>query len=174
MDLRALGMMSGTSLDGIDVAVLRTDGHRVREFGPWRSIPYRAALRAALFESLGGGGDLDPLTRELTEAHAAAANNLLEDTGLISSDIDIIGFHGQTILHRPGEGRTVQIGDGADLAARTGIDVVSDFRSADVAAGGQGAPLAPLYHAALAAGLPRPARRAQHRWHRQRHLSRHR
>ena len=156
MDLRALGMMSGTSLDGIDVAILRTDGHRVREFGPWRSLPYGAALRAALFESLGGGGGLDPLTRELTEAHATAANNLLEDEGLTSSDIDIIGFHGQTILHRPNEGRTVQIGDGADLAARTGIDVVSDFRSADVAAGGQGAPLAPLYHAALAADLPRP------------------
>ena len=156
MDLWALGMMSGTSLDGIDVAILRTDGYRVHEFGPWRSSPFDGALRAALQVCQGGGVDLDDVTRDLTEAHAIEANKLLKSKGLTSSNINIIGFHGQTILHRPAEGRTVQIGDGAALAARTGIDVVSDFRSADVAAGGQGAPLAPLYHEALALDLPRP------------------
>ncbi len=156
LDLCALGMMSGTSLDGIDVAILHTDGHRVLGFGPWRSAPFDAALRAGLHESLDGGGDLDGLARDLTEAHAIEVTTLLEDEKLTHSDINIIGFHGQTILHRPAAGVTVQLGDGALLAARTGIDVVSDFRSADVAAGGQGAPLAPLYHAALAADLPRP------------------
>jgi anhydro-N-acetylmuramic acid kinase len=70
--------------------------------------------------------------------------------------VDIIGFHGQTILHEPERGRTWQIGDGPLLAGLTGIDVVNDFRSADVAAGGQGAPFVPLFHAALAAALPRP------------------
>ena len=156
MDLRALGMMSGTSLDGIDAAILRTDGHRVAEFGPWRSVPYGDDLRASLRRCLGGRGDLVAAAGALTDEHASVANELLEEEGITHPDIDIIGFHGQTVLHRPSEGRTVQIGDGAGLAAATGIDVVSDFRSADVAAGGQGAPLAPLYHAALAGDLQRP------------------
>jgi anhydro-N-acetylmuramic acid kinase len=156
VDLCALGMMSGTSLDGIDAAILRTDGHRAGAFGPWRSAPYGADMHAALRASLGGASDLDRVARDITQAHVDIVHSILEDEGLTSSNIDVIGFHGQTILHRPAERLTVQIGDGADLAARTGIDVVCDFRSADVAAGGQGAPLAPLYHAALAADLPRP------------------
>ena len=160
MELCALGMMSGTSLDGIDAAILRTDGQRISGFGPWRSTPYRAtlreALRAASKASLGGATGLGGLARDVTAAHASVVNDLLKEEGLTSSEIDIIGFHGQTILHRPAEGRTVQIGEGAALAAGTRIDVVCDFRSADMAAGGQGAPLAPLYHAARAADLPRP------------------
>ena len=156
MDLCALGMMSGTSLDGIDAAIIRTDGHHVTGFGPWRSSPYTAALRAALGECLGNREGLEGVARDLTKAHAICVDGLLKVEGISRSDIDVIGFHGQTILHRPAEGLTVQIGDGAALASRTGIDVVSDFRSADVAAGGQGAPLAPLYHAARAADLPRP------------------
>ena len=156
MELCALGMMSGTSLDGIDAAILRTDGHRLSGFGPWRTTPYAADLRAALREGLGAAAGLDGLARALTDAHARTVDLLLKENSITASEIDVIGFHGQTVLHRPAEGRTVQIGDGAYLAARTGIDVVCDFRSADVAAGGQGAPLAPLYHDARAAGLPRP------------------
>src|SRR5206468_1601930 len=84
-----------------------------------------------------------------TEAHAAAVFALLEKAKLQPSDLALIGYHGQTILHRPRQHWTWQIGDGAELARRTGIDVVNDFRSADVKAGGEGAPLVPLYHAAL-------------------------
>ncbi len=108
---------------------------------------------------LGGRGGEEKITaigEHLTKIHAEIIDKLLEKSRLTSCDIDIIGFHGHTILHRPEIRQTWQIGDGALLAALAGIDVVDDFRSADVAAGGQGAPLAPLYHAALAAPLPKP------------------
>ena len=156
MELCALGMMSGTSLDGIDAAIVRTDGHRLSGFGPWRTTPYTAGLRAALRNGLGAATAPDGLEKALTDAHAAAVEDLLQENNITASEINVIGFHGQTILHRPAEARTVQIGDGAYLAARTGIDVVCDFRSADVAAGGQGAPFSPLFHAARAADLVHP------------------
>jgi anhydro-N-acetylmuramic acid kinase len=152
----ALGLMSGTSLDGIDVALLRTDGTDAIEPGPAETYPYDSGLRERIRGVLGGIGPVAEVERALTLAHGAAIERFLRDHRLWASDIDLIGFHGHTILHRPVEGRTWQIGDGDLLAASTGIDVVNDFRSVDVAAGGQGAPLAPLYHAALAAGLPRP------------------
>ncbi|HUC61005.1 MAG TPA: anhydro-N-acetylmuramic acid kinase [Alphaproteobacteria bacterium] len=153
---RAIGLMSGTSLDGIDVALLRSDGEASIEPGPAATYPYDAALGARLRGVLGGTGPVAEVEREVTLAHADAVARFLETHGIERASIDLVGFHGHTILHRPAEGRTWQIGDGALLAARTGIDVVSDFRSADVAAGGQGAPLAPLYHAALAAALEKP------------------
>jgi len=96
------------------------------------------------------------LDRDLALAHAAVVAPLLEKAGIAAQDVDLIGFHGHTILHRPAAGITRQLGDGGLLARTVGIPVVSQFRSADVAAGGQGAPLAPLYHAALAADLPKP------------------
>jgi anhydro-N-acetylmuramic acid kinase len=102
---------------------------------------------------LGGVGPVAEVEREVTEAHADAVARLVAEHGVAAA---VIGFHGHTILHRPAERRTWQIGDGALLARRTGIDVVCDFRSADVAAGGEGAPLVPLFHAALAAGLAKP------------------
>jgi anhydro-N-acetylmuramic acid kinase len=154
--LLALGLMSGTSCDGIDAALVETDGRAEISCGPWSSESYDAAFRSRLRGVLGGRGEVTAVERELTERHARAVQALLAGNGVAPAQVDVIGFHGQTILHAPERRRTWQIGDGALLASITGIDVVNDFRSADVAAGGQGAPFAPLYHAALAARLPRP------------------
>src|SRR5690348_14633406 len=151
---RAIGLMSGTSLDGIDAAYVTTDGRTHVETGPWLTIPYPESLRARLRGVLGGIGPVADVERAVTEAHAAAVAELRHQHDL--GPTDVIGFHGHTILHRPNEGRTWQIGDGALLSAGTGVDVVCDFRTADVTAGGEGAPLAPLFHAALAEELERP------------------
>lgn len=151
--------MSGTSLDGIDAALLRTDGAAIAAFGPALTLPYDPALREAIRALLNKGGhEAAAVARQLTLAHAGAVAALLDRAGLAAKDVAWLGFHGQTILHRPDEARTWQIGDGALLARLTRIPTVADFRSADVAMGGQGAPLVPLYHAALArhAGLPPP------------------
>ena len=148
--VRALGLMSGTSLDGVDAAILDTDGESVVAPGPWLSRPYEPELRACIRGVLGGRGEVAAVARALTVAHAEAVEALLASAGLDRGAVGLVGFHGQTILHEPAAGRTLQIGDGALLAARTGIPVIDDFRSADVAAGGEGAPLAPLFHAALA------------------------
>lgn len=152
----ALGLMSGTSLDGIDAALIETDGERVAAFGPALTVPYDDGLRERLRAVLGGAGPVAAVERALTEAHAAVVRRLLDEHGVSRRSVAAIGFHGHTILHRPREARTWQIGDGALLARSTGIDVVCDFRSNDVAAGGEGAPFAPLYHAALARDLERP------------------
>lgn len=159
----ALGLMSGTSLDGVDAAIIHSDGECVKRLGPWRTTAYPAGLREMLAASIGIASRHDPgdaiprlvqgAERTMTEFHARIINELLEENSINRENIDIIGFHGQTILHRPEARRTWQIGDGPLLARLAGIDVVSDFRSADVRAGGQGAPLAPLYHRALA-GAP--------------------
>lgn len=154
--LTALGLMSGTSLDGVDAALLVTDGETVRDVGPALTLPYPDDLRGRLRAVLGGVGEVAAVEREVSVLHAAAVAALLERAGLGPGAVDVIGFHGHTILHRPGEGRTWQIGDGALLARLTGVAVVNDFRSADVANGGEGAPLVPVFHASLAADLPRP------------------
>jgi anhydro-N-acetylmuramic acid kinase len=154
--LLALGLMSGTSCDGVDAALVETDGRAAIACGSWLSEPYDAAFHDRLRSVLGGRGDIAAVERELTEKHAHAVRDLLARQNIAPSNVDVVGFHGQTILHEPERGRTWQIGDGALLAGLTGIDVVNDFRSADVAAGGQGAPFVPLFHAALAASLPRP------------------
>lgn len=148
--------MSGTSLDGIDAAIIETDGATVAAFGPTLTVPYDPAMRKALRGVLGGQGPIEDVERDITLAHADVVKRLLHDNELRAADINVIGFHGHTVLHRPREGRTWQIGDGELLAAKTGIDVVTDFRFADVAAGGEGAPLAPLYHQALCEKLERP------------------
>jgi anhydro-N-acetylmuramic acid kinase len=160
----AIGLMSGTSMDGIDVALLRTDGDRVVEHGPSAYFPYDAALRAKwqkalvtakqITERAQRPDDLGEAEEALTLCHAAAVNSFLRKEGLVPSDIDVIGFHGQTVLHRPDDALTVQIGDGALLARETGIDVVYDMRANDMLHGGQGAPLIPAYHAALSSNLP--------------------
>jgi anhydro-N-acetylmuramic acid kinase len=152
----ALGLMSGTSLDGVDAALLRTDGEQVSGVGAFLTVPYEPSFRERLRATLGGVGDVEAVARELTTIHARVVEALLRQAGCRASDIGVIGFHGHTIFHAPEAGRTWQIGDGALLARETGIDVVSDFRSADVEAGGQGAPLASLYHWALARALERP------------------
>lgn len=158
-----LGMMSGTSLDGVDAALVETDGERLGACGRVLTLPVpprlRATLRAIMEEAAALVPD-DPAVRAaeaaLTSLHADAVRALLARDGVTAADIAAIGFHGQTVLHRPEARRTWQIGDGPGLAAATGIAVVHDFRSADVAAGGQGAPFVPLFHAALLAGGERP------------------
>ncbi len=163
--LRAIGLMSGTSLDGVDVALIRTDGERVAGFGPSGYRPYaeseRAVLRqalavaTALSERTARPGVLADAEQVVTRAHAEAVGAFLRDNGLAAREIDIVGFHGQTVLHRPQRRLTVQIGGAAALAKTIGIPVMHDFRAADVAAGGQGAPLVPVYHRALARSLER-------------------
>ncbi len=150
---QAIGLMSGTSLDGIDVAVVATDGRDRVEPGPALTVPYSPEMRECLRGVLGGKGPVAEVERALTAAHAEVVARLVAEHGVVA---DTIGFHGHTIMHRPEERRTWQIGDGALLARLTGIDVVCDFRADDVAAGGQGAPLVPLFHAALAARLDKP------------------
>jgi anhydro-N-acetylmuramic acid kinase len=156
---RAIGLMSGTSMDGVDVAAIETDGERVSWTGPSVTAPYSPALRARLDRAVrdpAAADDLAALAWELTDAHAAAVEAFLPALTAARRRVDFVGFHGHTLFHRPAEHRTCQIGDGQRLADRLGIDVVYDFRSADVAAGGQGAPLAPVYHQALAATLAKP------------------
>ncbi len=160
----AVGLMTGTVLDGnIDVALLRTDGETVDSFGPYTLTPYPQAIRTLLEATLAAArqwnfdGPEPAIFAEaedaLTRAQSAAVLGLVAEAGLTPADIGIIGFHGQSVLHRapqPGRiGATRQLGDGRLMRELTGIRVAYDFRSADVRAGGQGAPLAALYHQAL-------------------------
>ena len=150
----SLGLMSGTSLDGVDAALLRTDGETAGSAGEALTMPYPDELRRAIRAVLGGHGPVEEVERDLTLFHAKVAESLLEKAG--RPEVAVVGFHGHTILHQPDKRRTWQIGDGPLLAERLGIPVVNDFRSADVAAGGHGAPLMPAFHAALATGAERP------------------
>lgn len=146
---RAVGLMSGTSLDGVDAALIETDGRgsiAPIEFG---FMPYDDDLRARIRTAFGArkmNGDIKALERDVTLFHADLTQQLLAD----HSDVDVIGFHGQTLTHDPARKFTWQIGDGALLARETGVCVVNNFRENDVAQGGQGAPLIPLYHSAIA------------------------
>lgn len=155
-----IGLMSGTSLDGIDAALIRTDGENILAHLGFVSLPYADDVRGALRACFGLRADIDGRVahaeRVMTLAHADAVRALLTQTGFAAADIDLIGFHGQTIMHDPAAGFTWQIGDGALLAAEMGIDVVNDFRTNDVKNGGQGAPLIPLYHRALAQSVGVP------------------
>jgi anhydro-N-acetylmuramic acid kinase len=155
----ALGLMSGTSMDGIDAALLETDGATQVAAVAARSTPYDADMRAMIREAIADPSAMARVAaveQALTDRHAQAVAALLSTAGIAATDVDVIGFHGQTILHDPAHGITRQIGDGVRLAAATRCRVVNDFRSADMAAGGEGAPLAPIYHAALAQGLDTP------------------
>jgi len=161
---QVLGFMSGTSLDGIDMAILRTDGETIDSFGPSGEAPLPDDVRALVLEAIVAGRswarevpEPEVFARAATaiaEAHALAAAGFLSRHGLGFTDLDLIGFHGQTVLHEPptvfAVGRTRQLGDAALLASLTGVRTAFDFRTADVAAGGQGAPLVPVYHGALA------------------------
>ena len=163
--VRAIGLMSGTSLDGVDVALIETDGERIAHFGPSGYRPYADNEQALLRQALAQGvaltdraarpGVLAAADDFVTRVHAETVEAFLDTEHIDKSDVAIIGFHGQTVLHRPGQRLTVQIGDGKALARRLGIPVAYDFRAADVAAGGQGAPLVPVFHQALARDLDR-------------------
>ena len=157
--LRSIGLMSGTSMDGVDVALIETDGDRTVVFGPTGFQPYddadRALLRAALAEAAGldergaRPSAVAAAEKMVTLRHAEAVEAFLAANAIRATDVDLVGFHGQTVLHRPKQRLTIQIGDGAALADRLGISVVYDFRAADVAAGGEGAPVVPVFHRAL-------------------------
>ncbi len=152
-----LGLMSGTSMDGVDAAIIVTDGETIADFGPRRFRPYTAAerevLRAALIDAAGivdraeRPGAVRQAERIVTESHGEAAEALLAEHP--ECKVSLVGFHGHTVFHAPDRRLTVQIGDGAALAKRLGVPVVFDLRAADVAAGGEGAPLVPVYHRAL-------------------------
>ena len=163
--MTAIGLMSGTSLDGVDVALIETDGRRVKAFGPSGYRPYseaeRRLLRQALAEAVhlshrdARPGILREAEHAVTVAHAEAVAAFTAQNRIPRDGIDIVGFHGQTVLHRPAQKMTVQIGDAAALAKAIHIPVMHDFRAADVEAGGQGAPFVPVYHRALAQSLER-------------------
>lgn len=157
--LKAIGLMSGTSLDGVDVALIETDGERIGAFGPTGYRAYSASERDLLRKALADAvpmisrdarpGVLADAEQLVTRAHQEAVESFLTENNLSCETIDVVGFHGQTVLHRPDRKLTVQIGDGAALAKSLGVPVVFDLRATDVAAGGQGAPLVPVYHRAL-------------------------
>ncbi|WP_299165715.1 anhydro-N-acetylmuramic acid kinase [uncultured Tateyamaria sp.] len=142
--IRALGAMSGTSLDGVDAAVLDTDGVSINAFGPAQYRPYTDTERDVLRAALGKwtGPELPQASEVVMDAHV--------DVLARHDAVDLIGFHGQTVAHAPRMQGTLQIGDGAALADRLQTPVVWDFRSADVELGGEGAPLAPFFHFACA------------------------
>jgi anhydro-N-acetylmuramic acid kinase len=156
----AIGVISGTSMDGIDVALIESDGETQLKTGRSATFPYppevAQRLRAVVADLSEAQAPQLELERLVTDAHVAAVEAFLMQFSITREQVALVGLHGQTILHRPRVGLTRQLCDGGRAAEALKIDVVSDFRSADVAAGGEGAPLAPIYHAAMAAGLERP------------------
>ena len=164
--LKAVGLMSGTSLDGVDAALVETDGEAAVRFGPTGYRRYSERERELLRDALVAAASLTDRTQRpgvlqqaeafVTKAHAEAVEELLRTYRIAAADVAVVGFHGQTVLHKPEARLTVQIGDGAALAQKLSIPVAYDFRAADVAAGGQGAPLVPVFHRAIAQGIDRP------------------
>ena len=144
---RAIGVISGTSMDGIDVALIESDGEAQIETGPAATFPYPLAvaqrLRAVVADASEAEAPQLALEREVTDAHVAAVEAFLERFSIARESVALVGLHGQTILHRPRDGVTRQLCDGARAAAALGVDVVADFRSADVKAGGEGPRLRP-------------------------------
>jgi anhydro-N-acetylmuramic acid kinase len=161
----AIGLMSGTSYDGVDVALIETDGEEIGSLGPTGYRPYSDQERDLLRRAIAVATNLGDRTERpkilaqveelVTDMHAEAVEAFLAANGMAASAVGVVGFHGQTVLHRPDRGLTVQIGNGRALATRLGIPVVYDFRAADVAAGGQGAPVVPVFHRALVRQLKR-------------------
>jgi anhydro-N-acetylmuramic acid kinase len=164
--LSAIGLMSGTSYDGVDVALINTNGEDIGRIGPTLYRPYGEEERALLRNAMASAANLaDRAERPgaladaealVTRSHAEAVEAFLAANGMAASDIAVVGFHGQTVLHDPVRRLTVQLGQGDALASRVGIPVVYDFRAADVAAGGQGAPFVPVFHRAMVRLLEQP------------------
>ncbi|MGH6957351.1 MAG: anhydro-N-acetylmuramic acid kinase [Caulobacteraceae bacterium] len=162
--MRVLGFMTGTSLDAIDMAVIETDGEEILGLGPAGEAPLGADVRAVLEAAIGDAlklkaGDPTPpsfalAAQAMALAHIAAGEAFMRENGLLPGDVELIGLQGQTVLHAPPgpnrpRGRTIQLIDAHAVAEALGAPTVYDLRQDDVAAGGQGAPLAPVYHAAL-------------------------
>ncbi len=163
--LSAIGLMSGTSYDGVDVALLDTDGEDIGRIGPTGYRPYSEQERAVLRRAIAVAANLSDRAERpralveaeelVTDMHAEAVEAFLAANGMTPREVAVVGFHGQTVLHRPDRGLTVQLGNGPALATRIGIPVVYEFRAADVAAGGQGAPVVPVFHRAMVRMLDR-------------------
>jgi anhydro-N-acetylmuramic acid kinase len=163
--LTAIGLMSGTSYDGVDVALVDTDGEEIGQLGPTGYRPYSEQERERLRHAIAAAAALENRTERpqllaeteelVTDMHAEAVEAFLAANGMAPAAVAVVGFHGQTVLHRPERRLTVQLGNGRALAARLGIPVVYDFRAADVAAGGQGAPIVPVFHRAMVRLLKR-------------------
>ena len=168
-NITALGLMSGTSMDGIDIALIRSDGQDFVERGPFHFVAYDAQVRARMEQGLEDAlnienrderpGVLALLEDEITALHKTAIDQFLDKFDISPGEIDLIGFHGQTVLHRPQKSLSVQLGDGQKLADATAIEVIYDMRANDVANGGQGAPLVPVYHRALSGYLPQKTKK---------------
>jgi anhydro-N-acetylmuramic acid kinase len=157
----AIGVISGTSMDGIDVSIVETDGDAAVKTGPGQTYPYPSELRKRLLDFLADPArartdSLEELELSVTDAHLAAIRQFMSEFGIDARSVQLIGLHGQTVYHRPEIRFTRQLGMGQRIARQLGIDTVDKFRHADVASGGEGAPFAPLYHRALAGGLEQP------------------
>ena len=163
--LSAIGLMSGTSYDGVDLALLNTDGEDIGRIGPTGYRPYSEQERAVLRRAIAVAANLSDRAERpralveaeelVTDMHAEAVEAFLAANGMTPREVAVVGFHGQTVLHRPDRGLTIQLGNGPALATRIGIPVVYEFRAADVAAGGQGAPVVPVFHRAMVRMLDR-------------------
>ncbi|WP_439498096.1 anhydro-N-acetylmuramic acid kinase [Bosea sp. (in: a-proteobacteria)] len=159
--LTAIGVISGTSMDAIDVSIVESDGREGLRFGPGASYPYpaetRRELQALIAEAERAVKEpLEALEAAVTAAHLGAVRRFIAEQALDPDSIDLVGLHGQTVYHRPEIRFTRQLIDGPAVAKALGVPTVDRFRYADVAAGGEGAPFAPLYHRALAQGLEQP------------------
>jgi anhydro-N-acetylmuramic acid kinase len=161
--LKAIGLMSGTSLDGIDVAWLETDGEQIETRGPAMTVPYNATQQdilsraiadaATLEERRSRPGILSYAEKQTTQWHFDAVKTFASKFSINLDTINVVGFHGQTVIHRPEKALTVQLGSGLHLAKKLKIPVVFDMRANDMVHGGQGAPLVPAYHRALVSEL---------------------
>ena len=159
----AIGLMSGTSCDGVDAALIETDGETVFSRGTFCFVPYELAeqkkIKNMMKEVAHASGKAEKLAlaalveEVVRDRHAQAIEKILKETSRTAKEIDVVGFHGQTLFHDPDQGFTLQVGDGEALAKQVGIPVVYDFRSKDMSYGGQGAPLVPIYHFALVRAL---------------------
>jgi len=159
--MKAIGVISGTSMDGIDVSIVETDGDTVVRPGAGQTYPYPDDLRRELLELIAEPAraqsePLENLDSAVTDAHVGAIRRFMSENGINPAEVGLIGFHGQTVYHRPEIRFTRQLGLGTRVAKALGIDTVDRFRHADVASGGEGAPFVPLYHRALASGLAQP------------------
>jgi anhydro-N-acetylmuramic acid kinase len=159
-----IGLMTGTVLDGnVDVAFLRTDGKIIEEFGYYNLMPYDEKVKDLIIKAIDeaqiwnfNGPEPEIFSKTeaaLTNSQTVAVQRCIKLSGIDENEIEAVGFHGQTVLHRApnksSKGKTRQLGDGQTMANKLGIPVVYDFRTNDMKEGGQGAPLCPIYHAAL-------------------------
>jgi anhydro-N-acetylmuramic acid kinase len=164
--LSAMGLLRGTSFEGVEGALINTYGYAIGRLGPTGYRAYSDRERTALRRAMASAANLVDRNQRsealieaeavLTAAHVEAVESFLTAQGMAASDVAVIGVHGQTVVHQPGRLLTVQLGDGGTISKRLGIPVVYDFRAADVAAGGQGAPMVPVFHRAMVKMLERP------------------